>query len=184
MSKFIKFDENGNLVTRYIEGVHAAELIATATSVSDELFKRTKDETDGEWKLVDDEVVKLPFAEPTVLELINAQKQLINADFETAMQQVTTGYPSNEISSWSKQESEARAYLADAEATTPLIDALAQSRLISKAELVERIIAKANLFAGVSGNLIGKRQGLEDQLDALDENATSEDIAAIVWSEA
>ena len=119
---------------------------------------------------------------PTNIQLISEKKLLINVEFEKTMRQITAGVPLNEISSWSKQESEARAYLGNNGAATPLIDALAQARLVPKAELVDRIIVKADQFAAFSGQLIGKRQGLEDSLDALDENATAEDIAAIVWS--
>lgn len=105
----------------------------------------------------------------------------INATFEQSMQQITSGYPSNEVSSWAKQETEARAYVANNSAATPLLDALASSRSVNKAELVTRIIAKADLFAGISGTLIGRCQGLEDDLDALSATATAEDVAAIVW---
>jgi len=119
--------------------------------------------------------------EPTQAELKQSKRTEINADFEKAMQHIVGSYPANEVSSWAKQETEARAYVANNSAATPLIDALAASRSVNKDELVTRIIAKADLFAGISGTLIGRRQGLEDDLDALPETATAEDIAAIAW---
>lgn len=118
---------------------------------------------------------------PSFNDLVRNKKAEINADFEAAIQQITAGYPASETSSWGKQETEARAYVANNSAPTPLIDALASSRSVDKAELVTRIITKADLFAGISGTLIGRRQGLEDDLDALPETATAEDIAAIAW---
>ncbi len=152
-----------------------------AVEVSDELFYRTINETDGNWSLINGEIMKLPFPPPTTESLIAAKRAEINAAFEQSMQLITSGYPSKEVSSWSKQEAEARAYVANNSAATPLIDALASSRSVNKAELVTRIFAKADLFAGVSGTLIGRRQGLEDDLNALPATATPEEIAAITW---
>lgn len=152
-----------------------------AVEVSDDLFYRTINEQDGIWSLVNGEVVKLPFPLPTIESLISNKRYEINDAFESSMQQITKGYPANEVSSWAKQESEARAYTVNHLANTPLIDALASSRSVDKADLVGHIIAKADLFASISGALIGRRQALEDTLDALPATATPEEIAAIVW---
>jgi len=124
--------------------------------------------------------------EPLPKELtIEGLKQLkvveINAAFEKAMLPIIVGIPAIERESWKKQETEARAYQVSNSAPTPLIDALAESRGIDKAELVSRIIAKADLFATLSGQLIGKRQALEDTVNALPDTATAEDVAAITW---
>ena len=62
---------------------------------------------------------------------------------------LTGTYPDREIRTFDKQESEARAYAADATASTPLLSALAQARGIP-----------------LSGSIIGQRQALEDRLDA------------------
>ncbi|MFR8053840.1 MAG: hypothetical protein ACLU6O_03660 [Bilophila wadsworthia] len=79
---------------------------------------------------------------------------------------LTGTYPDREIRTFDKQESEARAYAADATASTPLLSALAQARGIPLSELVERVLAKADAFAVASGSIIGQRQALEDRLDA------------------
>ncbi|WP_337639617.1 hypothetical protein [Bilophila wadsworthia] len=79
---------------------------------------------------------------------------------------MTGTYPDREIRTFDKQESEARAYAADATASTPLLSALAQARGIPLSELVERVLAKADAFAVASGSIIGQRQTLEDRLDA------------------
>ena len=117
---------------------------------------------------------------PTLAELKTAKKAEITSGFEQTIQQITAGYPASEIASWSKQEAEARSF-SNAATTlnpTPLIDALANTRGVPKAALSARIIAKADLFAGISGQLIGKRQGLEDSVEA----ATSKTaLAAIAW---
>ena len=75
-----------------------------------------------------------------------------------------------------KQFSEARAYAADATAPAPLLSALAEARGIPLPDLVERVIAKADAFAVASGSVIGRRQALEDRLDAC---TTLEEVQAI-----
>ena len=65
----------------------------------------------------------------------------INAAYEASISALTETYPPSEILSWDKQETEARAYLADANASTPFIDALSTARGIDKTELVTRIMA-------------------------------------------
>jgi|GEM_PF-1271490 len=152
-----------------------------AIEVSEATFYKTIEEQDGIWSLVDGAVVKLPFPAPSIGELKAAKRQEINSAFNKAMQAIVGDTPSNEVSSWGKQETEARAYQANHAAITPLIDALASARSVPKDELISRIIAKADLFAHVSGTFIGRRQGLEDDLDALTEIATAEDVAAIAW---
>jgi hypothetical protein len=105
----------------------------------------------------------------------------INSGFTTQMATIVNGYPEFEIASWSKQESEARSVLSNAISSTPLIDALALARGLDKSELVARIIAKADMFAVVSGQLIGYRQSLEDAVLALPSDCTAEDISIISW---
>lgn len=104
----------------------------------------------------------------------------INAACERDIAAIQASYPASEVLSWPKQEAEARSYAADASAATPLLDALAEARGIDKAELARRVILKADAFAQYSGTVIGKRQGLEDALNALPD-ATAEQIAAIAW---
>lgn len=125
----------------------------------------------------------------TIPELITIQLGEINADCEQAIALISAGYPDSEVLSWPKQETEARAWLANNSAATPLIDALASTRGVDKADLVGRIIAKADAFAQESGELIGKRQGLEDQLMAMKAafedpelpDPTLAEIEAVVW---
>lgn len=152
-----------------------------ALDIPDELYKRFGSSELNKFDVVGGVVVEYVAPPPTQAELKKAKLDEISREFEKAMQQVINGVPATERESWKKQEDEARAYAVDISASTPLIDALAASRSVDKAELVTRIIAKADLFAGISGTLIGRRQALEDELNALPESATPEDIAAITW---
>ncbi len=119
-----------------------------------------------------------------VLDLTTVREEkhaAINADCEKAIASIQASYPASEVLSWPKQEAEARSYVADPDAVTPLLDALAEARGIDKAELARRVILKADAFAQYSGAAIGKRQALEDALNALPADATAEQIAAIAW---
>lgn len=120
-----------------------------------------RDAIDGERQF---EIVAVP--EPTLEEVKTAKLSEINAAADRAIATLTATYPDREISTFDKQESEARAYAADPTASTPLLSALAQARGISLPDLVERVLAKADAFAVASGSIIGQRQALEDRLDA------------------
>lgn len=108
----------------------------------------------------------------------HARLEMVNAAFEAAMSQLVAGYPEREISSWPRQEKEARAYLADAAAPTPLLDSLSAARGVSKDIIAQKIVEKADAFAKAAGALIGKRQALEDAINAA---TTTAELEAVVW---
>jgi hypothetical protein len=105
----------------------------------------------------------------------------INAAYENAMKALTAHYPEDEIRSWPKQEAEARAWLSDRSAPTPWIDAAATARGMSKAELVEKIIANAAAFVPAYGQLTGKGQKLRDEIAELGSDVTQQQLDAIQW---
>lgn len=114
---------------------------------------------------------------PTFKESKAAKLSEINKAADKIMAALISTYPDREISTFDKQEAEARAYIADPEAPTPLLSALVKARGISMDELVKRVIAKADAFAAASGYIIGQRQALEDQLDTC---KTLEEVQSIV----
>ena len=87
-----------------------------------------------------------------------------NADFEAAISSLTSSVPVSEISTWTKQEQEARAYLLDSNASTPFIDAICLARDCDKSYLVGKIIEKADAYAIAVGTLTGIRQKLEKEI--------------------
>lgn len=110
---------------------------------------------------------------PTLDEARQAKLEEINQAYQADMSAALADYPQAETLSFDKQEREARTWLSYPETQTPFLDALKDARGIDKAVLVDRVIAKADAFAAVSGAATGKRQGLEDQileadLDTLD----------------
>lgn len=119
---------------------------------------------------------------PTAAELLASAKakavQRINDDYQAELNAILRDYPDAETKTWDKQESEARAYQDDSSAATPLIDAIAYARSMVKAELVQRVIAKADAWISLSGAATGKRQALED---AIANAETVEAADAINW---
>ncbi len=85
----------------------------------------------------------------------------VNADFETAVSDLTSSIQTSEISTWAKQENEARSWLIDNTVLTPLIDAICASRGCEKSYLVNKIIQKADAYANAIGALVGYRQKQE-----------------------
>lgn len=107
----------------------------------------------------------------------------ITAAYENAMGEITYNYPMNEISSWSKQESEAVAFQLDSNAPTPLLSAIAAARGLTVGYLVPKVIEKATGYAAISGQIIGKRQKLEYDISLVSENSDYETILNnINWS--
>lgn len=85
----------------------------------------------------------------------------LNQEYIQSVASITSGVTSEEISTWTKQESEARSWLVDNNYSTPLIDAICSSRGVPKSYLVNKIIEKADLYASAIGALTGERQKQE-----------------------
>lgn len=104
--------------------------------------------------------------------------QEINDAYQTELDAILNDYPNAETKTWDKQESEARAWDADNTSPTPLLDAVADGRNMDKAELVQRVLAKADAWIALSGKATGKRQRLEDEISSA---ATLDALDAIQW---
>lgn len=110
--------------------------------------------------------------------LRSAKLAAINRAYSVEMAAILDQYPDAETLSFDKQEAEARAWRADSTAVTPFIDAMLIERPLDKGELVSRIIAKADAFTLACGAATGKRQRLEDAINAATDAAT---VEAIAW---
>lgn len=76
---------------------------------------------------------------------------------------ILVGYPQAEIDSFYRQEKEALTKKANPNAETPMLSSIALSRGVSLDNLVDKVLAKAELFASIMGNVIGQRQKFEDR---------------------
>ena len=110
----------------------------------------------------------------------------LTGEYERRMQAIAAGYPPSERESWPVQTQEAKALLADANASTPWIDAAATARNTDRIELANRIVAKDAMYRVISGTLSGVRQRIEDQIDAAgDDQAALQAIDVTAgWPEA
>lgn len=135
--------------TEYVVGEEPPELV---DALSQESFEKTKKEA-------------LSKAE----EAFNKQCDVI-----------TQNAPSKEIDSWKKQEDEARAWSADNTAPTPLIDGLLISRGLgeTKAELVQKVIDNADLWATAYSEVLGIYQNRVKRINAV--GVTLADIQAVI----
>lgn len=156
IKNYILYDENNNVkqFTRCDET--EIELYKSAyIEYSEDSFEFDPNYT---YKIENNEVIKTERNDNSYL-LSKA-----NADFETAVSSLTSSVPISEISTWIRQEQEARAYLLDSNAPTPFIDALCLARECDKSYLVEKIIEKADAYAIAVGTLTGIRQKQEKQI--------------------
>ena len=131
---------------------------------------------------VDSELVADEDGKPMVnvslsLDEAKRRKRLqINNAADRALDSITRQYPRTEIDSWPIQASEAEAWQADNSAGTPLLDAIVNTRDVEKSTLVDRILANSTAFKQASGNVFGKRQAMDTEVD----NATTlEEVDAI-----
>lgn len=127
---------------------------------------------------------------PSVDDIASAKLREIKAACDAEVAALAAKYPDTEILSWYRQEREARELQADPNAATPLIDNIAAQRGITREDLAGRIIAKAHAYALDAGAAFGRRQALEDQLEAIkarledgeiDEDQARAEVAALAY---
>lgn len=101
------------------------------------------------------------------LEQAKAEKlQSVNGTCDALMKELVATYPDMEVSTFYKQEEEARAILAGETPKTNMLVVLAAERGIEVHELAQRVIAKSEGFAAATGFYMGQRQKMEDEIDA------------------
>lgn len=80
------------------------------------------------------------------------------SDFTTEVEIIADGYTQAEIDSWPIQDVEARAFIDDPSADTPLLDAILTESGETKADLVSRITANSITFKQQFGASLGRKQ--------------------------
>lgn len=99
----------------------------------------------------------------------------INAASDNLLNDIRSGYPEFETDTWDQQKAEAEAYLADNTASIPLVQSIADSRGVPVDVLCQKIVEKATAYAQTAGTIIGDRQKLEDQIEAILANTSLTD---------
>jgi len=99
-------------------------------------------------------------------------KQKAGELFDEKVSAITSEYTDKTKDTWSQQKAEADAYTADANAPTPMINAIVFSRgvqksdvvtrILTKSDVVTRILTKADTYAQAVGSLLGREQAISD----------------------
>lgn len=100
----------------------------------------------------------------------------INAWFSAAVNQLTAGIPQEEKDSWGVQVSEANGIVP-----MQMLPVMAAARGITLNELVEKVKAKAALFAQYYGAIQGKRDKAEDLIKSLPDSGSIERLPEL-WA--
>jgi hypothetical protein len=102
---------------------------------------------------------------PLEYEKAEVKKRLIE-QCNSILEAFESQYPESEKRTFDRQESEARAYVADNSTVTPVLSVIASARGLTVSEVANKVITKADyLLAQVSG-IIATRQTKEDQAEA------------------
>lgn len=99
----------------------------------------------------------------------NVKQGQFSGAYQAAIRAMAGNTDPAEMASWTKQEAEARAWVADNNAVTPIIDNLLIGRSINgetKASLVNTIIAKADGYAHGYALVLGMYHAKQKQLEA------------------
>lgn len=86
-----------------------------------------------------------------------------------------------ELSSFTKQENEARTWLVNNTVNTPFIDGLLIARDLgeTKAELVDKIILNADAYATAYSQILGKFQKISKKIATA---TTKDELSMLVWA--
>ena len=104
------------------------------------------------------------FPEPTAEQLRDVEATKIRRRYAQMMDDVVKPYTKTEQLTWDMQVKEADSYLANNQADTPLLSALAENRGITLQTLVNLVKENDNAFRLAIGTLLGRQQA---ELDAL-----------------
>ena len=102
----------------------------------------------------------------------------VNAEADKHFNLILAPYPQHEINTWPNQYAEAWALKSDPLAYTPTLNSLALNYGKTVALLAQDVLAKAASYTVISGEIIGKRKKLTDQVMAATKVAEME---AITW---
>lgn len=102
---------------------------------------------DGQWGAIEEYTPPPP--------VITAE--MVRAEADRRLSLVSQGYGSKERETWSEQLRQAKAYQADSNSATALLDGIASGRGITRAAMAQIIIDKAAIFAASAGEILGRQ---------------------------
>jgi hypothetical protein len=112
------------------------------------------------------------------LSIIRSQKEdEFNVQLSSHLNTLFSKYTSEEINTFTIQETEALAYTADNNASTPFINSIASNRGIDRTLLIDKIINNSAAYRLAVSTEIGKKQKVFDRLQA----TTLTEINNVAW---
>jgi hypothetical protein len=89
-------------------------------------------------------------------------RAVVRQEAEDLLRPLLDEYNEPERLSWDRQLEQARAFKADNTANTPMMDALASSRDLTRDQMADKIIGAADTFESQAGAILGLQQAAED----------------------
>lgn len=152
-----------------------------AVEVADEVYQEfgAGQAPDGKRRGVEDGLPVWEDIPPPTLEEARTRKLAeLRQACDAATADLKAPYSDTERLTWERQERQARAFMDDNQAVTPLMDELAAKRGLERPEMAQKIITKANAFEAAAAEAIGTQQALEDVVKAA---TTVAEIEAVEW---
>lgn len=173
--KYVLLNENGTPKGFYDDTVHS-EIPTGAIEITEEQWLDFINNS-GKRKFENGILVEYVYV-PTFIEAKSTKLLTIKTDYENSLKAMIGDTDPAEMASWTKQEAEARAWSADNNAITPIIDNLIIGRAMgeSKADLVAKIILKADGYAVAYAQILGQYHA---KLKALEACTTIEEVSAL-----
>ena len=131
--------------------------------------------TDAKWENRN----SIPYV-PTLAEVRANKLKYINAEADKRFEVMLDSYPRHEVNTWSNQYAEAKAFKLDPLALTPTLTALALNYGKTVSVLAQNVLDKAAAYTTATGEIIGKRKKLTDQVVAATTTTVAQ-IEAILW---
>lgn len=152
--KYAILDENGMPIGFYDDTIHS-EIPNGAIEITYDQWIECINNS-GKRKFENGSLVEYIYV-PTLDEAKNSKLSAIKADYESSVKAMTGDTDPAEMASWTKQEAEARSWIADNAVVTPIIDNLIIGRAMgeSKVDLVTKIIAKVDMYAVAYAQVLG-----------------------------
>lgn len=91
-------------------------------------------------------------------------RKFLDEVYDKRMKHINLGVTDLEQGTWVQQRTEAEAYTADNNASTPMLDSLAAARNITRAEMVQKVLAAVQVYNQAIAELLAAKQGVETEI--------------------
>ena len=145
------------MIIKYATKTERDSLVLEKSSIGFSLRAEHTDTTGGGWCEFE------PQTEADARNHIEIKDSISN-ETQAALETLTSGYCQAERDTWSIQEREAEAYLADNTTKAPTLEAISTARGVTVLYTAGKVLEKAAIFKAESGRILGEQKA---KLDAL-----------------